>query len=72
MSVFSSVSFCSIGASKLGNCEKKEEERMKEKNTCLNKREKKEEELLSDAVANCRVLMGWSASLQLTEKKRMA
>ncbi len=44
---------------------------MKEKNTCLNKREKKEEELLSDAVANCRVLMGWSASLQLTEKKRM-
>jgi hypothetical protein len=27
---------------------------------------------LSDAVANCRVLMGWGASLQLTEKKRMA
>jgi hypothetical protein len=52
----------------------KEEERMKEKNTCLNKREerKKEGELLSDAVANCRVLMGWGASLQLTEKKRMA
>jgi len=31
MSVFSSGSFCSIGASKLGNCEKKGRERMKER-----------------------------------------
>jgi|LakMenEpi03Aug12_release.lakeMendotaPanAssembly.Ray.scaffolds.fasta_scaffold1099373_1 hypothetical protein len=80
MLVFSSGSFCSIGASKLGeNVEKERKERkgrMKEKNRIvLNKRERQKEKkkLLSDAVANCRVLMGWAASTTKhntqTEKK---
>ena len=50
--------------------------RMKENNRIvLNKRERQKEKkkLLSDAVANCRVLMGWAASTTKhnthTEKK---